>query len=437
MPKIKTRTKECRAWVVAVDMGYGHQRAAYPLRDLDHQEVINANTYSGIPESDKKIWRQSRAAYEFFTRFKNVPLVGELVWDIFDKFQAIDPFYPHRNLTRPSLQLRQTYRLIKRREWGKHLIQKLSDDPRPFITSFFIPAFMAEVWEYPGDIYCIVTDADISRAWAPIDPLKSRIKYLASTDRAVERLKLYGVKDENVFLTGFPLPKENIGIAEKIVKSDLWRRLSVLDPTGTFHEHYGQTLHESLGQRPAKIKEEDGRVWLMFAVGGAGAQREIGHAILKSIAGHIRAGHLGLTLVAGIHDKVHKYFMEQIKRHRLDNYLGAGINVIYADSKEEYFHKFNLALRTTDVLWTKPSELSFYTALGVPIIIAPPIGSQEEFNRYWLEVVGTGIPQENPKYTHEWIIDYLDKGWLAEAALQGYLEVTRKGVENIKKVVFK
>ena len=422
---------------MAVDMGYGHQRAAYPLRGLDTQDVINANNYSGIPESDKKIWHQSRAAYEFFTRFKSVPFFGTLVWDIFDKFQAIDPFYPRRNLTRPSLQLRQTYRLIKNRGWGRHLIQKLANDPRPLITSFFIPAFMAEVWEYPGEIYCIVTDADISRAWAPMDPLKSRIKYLASTDRAVERLKLYGVKDENIFFTGFPLPKENIGIGDKIVKSDLWRRLSVLDPTGTFHEHYGQTLEESLGKKPILKKSEDGRVWIMFAVGGAGAQREIGHAILKSIAGHIRAGHLGLILVAGIHDNVYKYFADQIKRHRLTNYIDQGVSIIYADTKEEYFRKFNIALRTTDVLWTKPSELSFYAALGVPIIIAPPIGSQEHFNKYWLEVVGAGVPQEEPKYAHEWIIDYLDKGWLAEAALQGYLEVTRKGVENIKKIVFK
>jgi len=431
-----TKTKIKKAWVVAVDMGYGHQRAAYPLRGLDSQDVINANTYSGIPESDKKIWRQSRTMYEFFTRFKSFPFFGELVWNIFDKFQAIDPFYPHRNLTRPSLQLRQTYNLIKRRGWGKHLIQKLAIEPRPLICTFFIPAFMAEVWEYPGEIYCVVTDADISRAWASLDPLKSRIKYLAPTDRVVERLKLYGVKDENIFLTGFPLPKENIGIGEKTVKSDLWRRLSVLDPTGTFHEHYGQTLEGSLGKKPAPKKEDDGRVWLMFAVGGAGAQREIGHAILKSIAGHIRAGHLGLTLVAGIHDNVYKYFMEQIKRHRLTNYLDKGISIIYANTKEEYFRKFNIALRTTDVLWTKPSELSFYAALGVPIIIAPPIGSQEHFNKYWLEVVGAGVPQEEPKYAHEWIIDYLDKGWLAEAALQGYLEVTRKGVENIKKVVF-
>lgn len=431
----KTNSK---AWIVAVDMGYGHQRAAYPLRDLDHQTIINANNYPGIPEKDKKIWQSSRTAYEWFSRFKNVPIIGELVWNIFDRFQRIDFFYPRRNLTRPTLQLRQTYRLIRKKQWGKHLIEMLSKDSRPFITTFFITAFMAEIWEYPGPIYCVVTDADISRAWAPMDTRSSRIHYFASTQRAAERLRLYGVPLENITLTGFPLPKENIGQNEKILKADLWRRLTVLDPSGIFHQNYGNTLEQFLGKRPINIAEhKDDRVWVMFAIGGAGSQRQLAAQVLKSLSVQIKTGRIGMFLVAGIHNDVDKFFKKQIKKLRLENFINSGVKIISAQTKDEYFNLFNLALQETDILWTKPSELSFYAGLGLPIVIAPPIGSQEFFNRYWLQVIGAGIPQENPKYTHEWIIDYLDKGWLAEAALQGYLEVTRKGVENIKKVVFK
>ncbi len=437
MPKTKKQhTKINQAWVVAVDMGYGHQRAAYPLRFLDHQEVINANNYQGIPESDRKIWESSRRMYEAFSRFKNVPVIGEWAWNVFDRFQRIDFFYPRRNLTRPSLQLKQTYSLIKRKQWGKHLIEKLGKDPHPLIATFFIPAFMAEVWEYPGDIYCIVTDADISRAWAPIDPRASRIHYLTPTRRASERLALYGVPEKNITLTGFPLPEENIGPHESVLKKDLWRRLRVLDPSGTFHKNYGDTLEQFLGKKPASVGGEDKRVWVMFAIGGAGAQRALGCQILESLSVHIKTGRIGVCLVAGIHNDVLEFFKRSISEFRLDDYVGHGIKIISADRKEEYFHKFNLALRETDILWTKPSELSFYTALGVPIVIAPPIGSQEFFNRYWLEVIGAGITQENPKYSHEWLLDYLDNGWLAEAALQGYLEVPRDGVEHIKKIIF-
>ena len=35
---------EKKAWVIAVDMGYGHQRAAYPLKDMAYGDIINANS---------------------------------------------------------------------------------------------------------------------------------------------------------------------------------------------------------------------------------------------------------------------------------------------------------------------------------------------------------------------------------------------------------
>jgi len=39
-----------KAWVVAVNMGYGHQRAAYPLKSLAYKgKIICANDYEGIP----------------------------------------------------------------------------------------------------------------------------------------------------------------------------------------------------------------------------------------------------------------------------------------------------------------------------------------------------------------------------------------------------
>ena len=47
-----------KAWVVAADMGYGHQRTAYPFRDIAFgSKIINANNYDGIPDKDKKVWR--------------------------------------------------------------------------------------------------------------------------------------------------------------------------------------------------------------------------------------------------------------------------------------------------------------------------------------------------------------------------------------------
>ena len=59
---------DTRAWIVAVDMGYGHQRTAYPLRHLALDgEVINANHYDGIPENDKIVWERARKVYAYCT----------------------------------------------------------------------------------------------------------------------------------------------------------------------------------------------------------------------------------------------------------------------------------------------------------------------------------------------------------------------------------
>ena len=101
----------------------------------------------------------------------------------------------------------------------------------------------------------------------------------------------------------------------------------------------------------------------------------------------------------------------------------------------EYFNNFNQALRTTDILMTKPSELSFYAGLGIPIIIEPSIGSQEDFNRRWLLHMGVALLQENPKYIDQWLFDLLDAGDFAEMAMQGFVEVEKLGTYRIEKII--
>ena len=192
---VKKTTRQ--AWVVDVDMGYGHSRAAHALRDLGGGEVISANNYEGIPDEDKERWRKSREAYEKISRLKPLPVVGDMLFGAMDRLQQIPSFYPRRDLSRPNIQLREMYHLIKK-GMGKHLIEKISENPVPLVTTFFLPAFAADYFDYPGKIYCITTDADVSRSWAPLDPKRSRIIYFASNGRVAERLKLYGVRSEQI-----------------------------------------------------------------------------------------------------------------------------------------------------------------------------------------------------------------------------------------------
>src|SRR3989339_896419 len=416
MPKRKNN----HPWVVTVDMGYGHQRAAYPLVGESFRGIINANNYKGIPEADKKIWETTRHFYEFISRLTKVPLVGQPIFDLYDKLQSIPDFYPKRDLSEPSLQLREIEFMIKHKNWGKDLIDKLNKNPRPLVTSFFAVAFMAEHYNYQGEIYCIICDADIARVWVDYKAKESRINYFAPCYRVVERLKLYGVKPERIFLTGFPLPAENLGGPQlKVLKHDLSHRLINLDPRGRYFWRYGQTVVKHLGLTNFHARP-DHPLTLTFAVGGAGAQREIASQIVKSLREKISSGKIVVNLVAGTHSTVKKYFGEIIKDNKLEG--EKGIKILYSTNKSNYFKEFSKCMRKTDVLWTKPSELSFYPALGIPIIMAPPIGSQEKFNRLWLKTIGAGISQNNPKYTDEWLFDWVKSGWLAEAAMSGFLD---------------
>jgi len=422
---------EQRAWVISVNMGYGHQRTAFPLKHLAFEgKIINANDYLGIPEKDRKIWESTRKSYEFISSFKRTPLIGNLVFSIYDRFQKILEFYPKRDLSKPNFSLKQVYSLLLE-GWGKDLIDRLKYNPLPFISTFFIPAFMAEYFNYPGEIFCVVCDADIARSWAALNPKESKIKYFVPTERVIERLKLYGVKPENIFLTGYPLPLENIGSEKlEILKEDLKNRLFNLDPAKKYFKKYKTLIEENLGQMPEK---SDHPLTILFSVGGAGAQKEMGIKILKSLKEKIQKGEIKIILSAGIREKVKNYFEKEIG----GGSSSAKIEILFGNDIEDYFRKFNQALRKTDILWTKPSELSFYAALGIPIIIAPSIGSQEEFNMRWLLKSGFGLIQENPSYTPQWLFDWLKEGYLAEAAMQGFIEGEKLGTLKIQKIISK
>jgi hypothetical protein len=317
--------------LIAVNMGYGHQRTAYPLKELAFDgEIINANSYQGIPEKDKEIWLSSRDFYEFISKFKRFPLIGESIFSFYDKFQNIPAYYPKRDLSKPTFGLKKIYSAIKK-GWGRDLVERLKRNKflasqsknqkskinLPLITTFFIPAFMAEIFNYPADIFCVICDADISRTWAPLEPAKSKIKYLAPNSWVANRLKLYGVREENIFLSGYPLPIENIGTERMdILKQDLGRRILNLDPAKKYQQEYKLLLDGKIGPLPEKSGH---LLTVMFSIGGAGAQREIVGQYLKSLAKKIREGKIKVILSAGIREKVKRYFLQKIQEYSISN----------------------------------------------------------------------------------------------------------------------
>jgi hypothetical protein len=419
-----------KAWLVGADMGYGHQRAVYPLRHLAESKILTAGHTETTPASEKKLWKRTLRMYELMSRAKSIPIVGNPLFSLLDSLLHIPSFYPIRNLSRTTLQVNLLESSVKK-GLCSGVFEKIKEKHLPLVTSFYAPAIAADIRGY-DPVYCIICDADLNRVWVAKQPWESRIFYFAPCGKAVQRLKAYGVSEEKIFLTGFPLAEELLGGKDlSILKADLAKRLHYLDPSGRFKELHGKSVDHFLGDYYSQYQPER-KLTISYSVGGAGAQKEIGKSIASALKKKLLNNEVKLNLIAGTKKSIRDYFLEIKEKTAAD---GDAINVIYSEDILTYFRLFNEAMRDTDILWTKPSELSFYSGLGLPIIMAPTIGSQEKFNSIWLREIRSGIRQLNPEYADQWLFDYLNKGMLAEAAWSGFLKVRKLGTYKIMEVL--
>ncbi|MBC7349656.1 MAG: hypothetical protein H5U05_06765 [Candidatus Aminicenantes bacterium] len=355
--------------------------------------------------------------------------------------QRIPSFYPKKDLSQPNLAVRLLKILIKRARLCRTLPVYLASDRLPVINTFYATAIALESLQEnrpaPRENFLIICDADINRVWVPESPAASRIKYLVPCTQVRNRLLTYGVKPENIFMTGFPLPVENVGTETglEVLKIDLLARLLRLDPSGKFFAYHRHSVSRWL--KIKKIPEElENHYTVMYAIGGAGAQTNLARSILKSLGPLIRTGRVRLLLSCGVQRRVLEKTLKFINQQGLWDEIGRNIHLIFSDNVFEYFELFNRWLRQTDVLWTKPSELSFYCALGLPIIMADPIGPQEELNKRWLMEIHAGlVPPGPPEYCHEWLSDLRENGRLAEAAWDGFLKARKLGTYKIKRLI--
>ena len=415
-----------KAWVVTANMGYGHQRAVYPLKNIAEDAIFTVGENESTSKKEELLWRRVLGAYEFMSRAKSIPVVGNSFFNLLDTFVKIPAFYPIRDLSNSTFQV-DLLRSNIEKGLCDDMLNIINTKELPVVTSFYASAIAADM-KASNSIFCIICDADLNRVWVAKEPRESRIVYFAPCSRAAQRLKTYGVPDERIIITGFPLPTELTGdIDLSILKKNLSVRLKNLDPNSNFWQRHELNVKHYLGENNC-LPESDRKLTITYAVGGAGAQKEIGGDIALSLKEKILNDEVKLILISGIRPDVRDYFISIKKMITDDN---SKIEIIYEDTLDLYFQKMNQILATTDILWTKPSEISFYCALGIPIIMAPSIGSQEKFNAKWLYEIQSGINQENPEYTHQWLFEMLKKGRLAEAAWSGFLKARKLGTHKI------
>jgi UDP-N-acetylglucosamine:LPS N-acetylglucosamine transferase len=416
-----------KVWLISTKMGYGHQRAAYPLKKLAFQRIITANNDSIVDEKERKMWLRLQNAYETISRISSIPIIGRTLFNLYDFFQSIRPLYPFKDYSLPNVHVTYMKHLIKK-GLCKSLISyiKQTNEEIPIITTFYLPALAADYAGYQK-IYCIITDTDLHRVWVSDKPKQSNITYFASTANSCKRLRSYGVKEENIVLTGFPLPKELIGEHNQIIKHNLAHRLHNIDPSKV----YEKAIKTQKGIYFTGKKNHP--LTLTFIVGGAGAQLHILYAITVSLAKKIKHEELKFVVLFGTHLKKAQNYREFCSMHLIDKQ----IEIQVTTDMTSYYAQFLQAMETTDILMTKPSEMSFYAALGIPIIILPPLGAHEERNQTWLIRKGCGIRMDDPNTINEWLFDWLNQGILAKAAMDGYLFAEHRGTYNIEEYLKK
>ena len=411
--------------VVAIEMGLGHLRAADSLARALGVPLLHIDRAPLADAQERQRWARSRRFYEVVSRLSQVPLVGAPPRGLLSAITRIPHLHPGRDLTSASLALRYLEKQIAG-GLGAGLAAELARAGAPLLTTFFAPALIADRLGQ-GAVHCLVTDADIARVWVPSRPEGSRIRYFAPSERAALRLTAYGVAPARIQLTGFPLPDELVGGPSlPILRRHLAGRLERLDPLGVFRDRHAAELAHLLGPLPGAPPQAP---LVTFAVGGAGAQAELARQFLPSLRPEIEAGRLRLALLAGVRRAVAESFTALLARAGLAGHPGA--RVVAAEDLDAYFRACNALLAETDILWTKPSEMTFYGALGLPLIFSPPVGAQERYNRRWAIENGAGLEQRNPRFAGEWIAEWLASGTLAAAAWSGFRRLPKRGLYRI------
>jgi hypothetical protein len=418
-----------RTAVVAIEMGYGHLRPAHSLATWLGTGVLLADRPPLADSEEQRRWANLRRVYEGISRVSGLPFIGPPLRSVLNTATHIPHLHPFRDLSFRTLAVKLLEQ-SGREGLGRTMVAHLQEHDLTLLTTFYSPAVLADYHGYDR-VFCVVTDSDINRVWAPIEPATSKIHYFAPSGRVVRRLRSYGVPKEQIELTGFPLPHSLVGgLDAPVLRKNLAARLSRLDPLGTFRRQYRADL-EMFDPLP----DADGPPHLVFAVGGAGAQSDLPKHFLPSLSDALKADELRLTLVAGVRADVHKRFQTQIAAAGLEARVGRNLHVLFEPDTDRYFERFDETLATTDVLWTKPSELVFYAGLGIPLLLSEPVGIHESYNRRYARENGAALKQRDPNVVGGRLRELLEDGHLATAAWAGYRRIPHRGLYEIEKRV--
>lgn len=205
-------------------------------------------------------------------------------------------------------------------------------------------------------------------------------------------------------------------------------------------------LEDDCNKRLDRINNNKAKRFLL-TIGGAGAQQEFYSKIIKNLLSLVKENKVVLYLNVGDHKNVwddlsssipelkelaKTYFDDWNKTKEFANKALnediSGVHVFYHKDIFAAVYSTNLLMRSTDVLVTKPSELSFYP---VPKLLIKRVGGHEMWGAITSSEIGDGtIECETPELALQMIDLMLEDNYILSMMCNKILDLDKIGRYN-------
>lgn len=384
-------------------MGFGHLRAAHNISAYGHAPVFRVDRDPYVAGLDRLVWSTTQAIHTYGS--KDAESKNRLFYKWFDGVMRIPDDHEL-----PSMSASRFIHTMKNLGLGKTFFKTMNGSRPPLLHTFYLHAMLSLYWRYPGKNYLLLCDTDFHRVWVPLHPEEKNLEYMVPVPKSADRLISYGVSANRIHVTGFPLPVANTGT----------RDLS--------------TLVKDFGVRKKRIgRNSSTPLTVMFPFSGAGAYSNVLAELVKDMLDSLREGSVRLVVSCGDNERALKNTENLFVNYGLEE--SEFTEIMFDHDLFTSFDRFNMALKSVDVIITKPGEIVFYAGLGIPMIFLPPIGAHEEGNREYLLKNQCAVDMGHASNFLRWLEDNRRSGKLLELAEMGYRNLSKTGAFEIDELV--
>lgn len=216
---------------------------------------------------------------------------------------------------------------------------------------------------------------------------------------------------------------------------------------GHYIDHELVSNIENDCERRIRRKSEKKPMRFLLTIGGAGAQKEIFAAIIRSLMPAIRAKEAALYVNVGDYRNVWEELLKEIpelssvsKEHfnqwdMTQKFAGdaltgdvRGVHAFWHENIFEAVYCTNLLMRSCDVLVTKPSELAFYP---VPKLFIKRVGGHEQWGAIHSAEIGDGTLEcRDIPHTLQMLKLFMGENHLLEDMCRNIVKNKEAGIYN-------